>query len=316
MVDAQRAGKSTGPARSADTAGPSNQSRSGNAFERERAGELFMMMGDVARLSRCIDIITEKANAFSQGTIPLSCYTSIARNMKPFRSWGNYIRSMDEDGLEATQYSAQLVGTIRRNLDKAISIIERTDERLQKFQKTSTAGELPSYDRSTELRTVGANLIAVGNRLDVVMISLPREHRAVDFISSNKDGFKLDVIARPIAAMHNTCVHVLDALAELDAHIQKNAPVEEDAPAGKDTSFGGVGGGAPAEGDASVGGKSRTLRNSELQLRSWGISLVQGQAPLDTYLEIGGWHTEDDAQFLYDGFSMLLYHLCMLLHFL
>jgi len=41
----------------------------------------------------------------------------------------------------------------------------------------------------------------------------------VDFTSDNHDLFKLDIIARPIAAMDNTCVHAPDTLADLDAAV-------------------------------------------------------------------------------------------------
>jgi len=281
VVDKQKKRKPARSSKRADIAKLTKRGRASDVFDRPAC--LFMLMGDVARLSRCIDLITEKSYTISNGTIPLTNYTWLAQNIKPFRSWGTYVRSLDVQGLSATGYSAEIIYYIKVEVDRTIRFIELADEHLGSFKEKET--NLASYKISGDLVEVGRYLRLAGDMLGLINLVLPPTHRAVDFASSDHDLFRQDVIARPIRAMQNTCLHALDALANLDAAITD----------GKPESWG-------------------PRRNQEGQLRALGLSLLKGQAPLDSYLEIGGHATEDDAQLLYKGFSMILYDLCLLLY--
>ena len=85
--------------------------------------------------------------------------------------------------------------------------------------------------------------------------------------------------------MYSVCVGTLTLMAELEAEVGSDGWVK---PWG-------------------------TWRDQESRLRYWGHDRIDGQAPIDTYLEIGdNEETEDDAQFLYHAFSMILYIQCQL----
>jgi len=180
----------------------------------DKPAELFMIMGDVARLSKTIDSITEQADKQSCGTIPESAYLDLARNVGPFRSWGNYIRAMDEQALGEVNYSAPEIGVLRKTLDACLVDMDRAYKYLQLAGNTEVGGQ--SYENSEHLRAAARYLASTGGWLSTFVDQLPASHRPADLNLPEHEAFKKDLVARPIRAMQSTCTKTLSALAAWD----------------------------------------------------------------------------------------------------
>ena len=229
-------------------------------------------MGDVAHLSRCIDIATAKASTISSRSkrIAFKDYINLARNISPLRSWANYIRLKRVAELKDGDYEAIGVGNIRRNLDDTFKHIEAANTILNSVQEDGKLTDLQSA-------AVAHEFDLAGQLLEILVDRLPPSHRAKDLIGDSF--FKQDVAKRPIRTMYVVCVKTLTLMADLEAKFLKDGKKE----------------------------KWGIWRDQEDRLRVWGLDRIDGQAPFDSYIEIGdNEDTEDDAQFLYDAFSIIL----------
>ena len=89
--------------------------------------------------------------------MPDSAYLDLARNVGPFRSWGNYIRSMDEHGLGGTDHSPENIGILRRTLDVLLINVDRAGNCLNLV--TDTDSNLAS--RASRTRQLSYQLLNI-----------------------------------------------------------------------------------------------------------------------------------------------------------
>jgi len=204
-------------------------------------------------------------------------YIDLAKNIDILRSWANHLRDLSIDELESSGYRVIQLCNMRENLDKT----------LEHIGTANTILDSVSEDEEMSLRqslSVGVELSVAGRVLGYLIGYLPIAHRAKDLVTNSF--FKKDVANRPIRTMYSVCVKILTLMAELEAEIGE-------------------------DGNPKAWGK---WRDQESRLRYWGHDRIDGQAPGDSYIEIGdNEETEDDAQFLFDAFSMILYIQCQLL---
>jgi len=139
----------------------------------------------------------------------------------------------------------------------------------------------PSFQNSAALLSAAQYLSITGKWLSTFVNALPPSHRAADLNLPDHDLFKKDLIARPVRAIQSTCAKTLSALAAWD-----ELPVN------------------------IIAKRWGLWRDQEQKLRRWGYGIMEGDAPLDSYLEVGGRDTEKDAEFLFDALSRILYQLC------
>ena len=241
--------------------------------------EMFMILGDVAHLSRCVDIVTWKVSTICEAGIPLANYIKLAQNIDPLRSWANYIRGLTIEELQSSDYEAVGVNSMRTNLDDSIKHIEAANTILDAVLEDAKTNVAQS-------RSIALEFNEAGRALETLVGTLPPIHRVKDLVSNSL--FKKDVANRPIRTMYSVCVKTLTLMAELEEEIGED---------GKPKTWG-------------------KWRDQESRLRYWGHDRIDGQAPVDSYIEIGNnEETEDDAQFLCDAFSMILYIQCQSLPF-
>lgn len=243
-------------------------------FEINKPMKLFEIMARAARLSKLIDIVTEAAHQMSGGSIPLSTYTKLAQNAPRFRSWTNYIRSMeDEESLVKTSYNAEEVAGLRQDVSKTLKLIEAANGHLDIIETTA---DVSDERKQAEFDATAADLSEAGRSLESLVARVPPEDRAADLVGADHDLFKQDLAGRPIQTIHSTCCKALDALA---AH---------DSPT-----------------------KSEQWRALGKRLEDWGSHRIDGETAFDSYLQIGGGLVVRDAEMLYDLFSLVLYQLRM-----
>jgi len=226
------------------------------------------------------NIVSEKASNIlgrSEAKIHHIKYIDLAKNIDSLRSWANRIRNLTIDELESIEYGAIQFCNMRETHDYTLKHIDAANTILDSVREDAAISLRQSLSLGNELNRAGRVL---GNFIGY----LPITHRANDSIENSL--FQKDVANRPIRTMYSVCVKTLTLMAELDAEVGEN-------------------------GKLKTWGK---WRDQESRLRYWGHDRIDGQAPVDSYIEIGdNEETEDDAQFLYDAFSMILYIQCQLL---
>ena len=233
---------------------------------------MVIILKDIAYFSRCVDILLENANIISSRSevIPLTYYIKLAQHIVALRSWSNYIRNLTVDELEKSDYDAEWLDRIVDDLDSAMWQMEFINMVLNGVQEDAKLTKEQS-------NMVARAFVNAGETLRIMFYIVPAAHRVKDLTHDPK--FKLDVANRPIRTLHLVCVKALTLMAELDAKTTPHRTIE----------------------------KEGKLWDLEDRLRHWGVDRVDGEAPFDSYIQIGDDEiTAGDAQDLYDTFLVIL----------
>jgi len=181
---------------------------------------MFMFLGDVAHLSRCVDVVTEKASSISsrsEAKIHYMKYIDLAKNIDILRSWANHLRDLSIDELESSGYRVIQLCNMRENLDNTLKHIETAITILDSVHE----------DAKMDLRqslSLGNELSGAGRVLRYLIGYLPITHRAKDSLENSL--FKQDDANRPIRTLYSVCVKTLTLMAELDAEVGENGKLK------------------------------------------------------------------------------------------
>jgi len=140
----------------------------------DTATDMLMFLGDVAHLSRCVAIVSEKASKIlsrSEAKIHHIMYIDLAKNIDSLRLWANRIRDLTIDELESIEYGAIRFCNMRENVDDTLKHIDAAITILDSVRE----------DAKMDLRqslSLGNELSGAGRVLKCLIGRLPIMHRA------------------------------------------------------------------------------------------------------------------------------------------
>jgi len=136
----------------------------------DTAVDMLMFLGDVAHLSRCVDIVSEKvSNILSRGEAKIHHikYIDLAQNIDSLRSWANRIRDLTIDELESIEYGAIQFCNMRENLDDTLKHIETANTILDSGREDEEMNVRQSLLLGNELSRAGRVLGTFIGRLPI-----------------------------------------------------------------------------------------------------------------------------------------------------